>query len=610
MTCLGVKALLFLLFLEGPSVKPGMGAIPYNGGVTFRVWTPFATKVHVTGTFNNWSPTAHPLYPENDGTWSVDVTGAKAGDKYQFVIANGSKTYWRNDPRARKVTSSAGYSVVHGTSFDWGQENFSTPHWNKKVIYEMHIGTFNDQPGGGPGTFASAIQKLDSLKELGINAVNLMGCMEFAGDFSWGYNPAYPYAVETAYGGPVGLKQFVKEAHKRGIAVILDVTYNHFGPSDLLGGLWQFDGWNQSGLGGVYFYNNWKAYTMWGATRPDYGRGQVRVYIRDNARMWLDEYRLDGLRIDSTVNIRTVNNGFGGDIPEGWSLMQWVNNEVDKVGPWKLMIAEDMHSSSWITKDTGAGGAGFDAQWDASFVHTVRGQIVPHNDLWRNMYAVRDAIYHRFNTDAFERIIYTESHDEVANGRSRVAEEIWPGNAGSWYSKKRSTLGAALVFTSPGIPMIFQGQEILEDGWFQDSDPLDWAKLTTYGGIRHLYRDLIRLRRNGDNNTRGLQGQHVNVHHINDGNKVIAFHRWENGGPGDDVVIVMNFSGSAYWDYTVGFPRGGLWWVRFNSDWGGYSPDFTNFYSYDTVASWGQKDGIPYHGNISIAPYSAIILSQ
>ena len=130
--------------------------------------------------------------------------------------------------------------------------------------------------------------------------------------------------------------------------------------------------------------------------------------------------------------------------------------------------------------------------------------IIAASDSDRDLSAVAAALRHVDNGDAARRVVYTESHDEVANGHARVPEEIWPGNAGSWFSRKRSTLGASLVFCAPGIPMIFQGQEFLEDKYFQDDAPLDWAKLTTYAGIHLLYRDLIRLRRNWFNQTRGL----------------------------------------------------------------------------------------------------------
>ena len=197
------------------------------------------------------------------------------------------------------------------------------------------------------------------------------------------------------------------------------------------------------------------------------------------------------------------------------------------------------------------------SQWDAGFVHPISERH--HQQAATRTGPVGGArrAPARYNGDDCQRIIYTESHDEVANGHERVPEEIWPGNAGSWFSRKRSTLGAALVFTAPGIPMIFQGQEFLEDEYFRDSEPLDWSKLKTYAGIQLLYRDLIRLRRNWFDQTRGLRGQQLNVHHINNSDKLLAFHRWERGGAGDDVVVVANFANRAYdlhsWFSATGF---------------------------------------------------------
>ncbi len=181
---------------------------------------------------------------------------------------------------------------------------------------------------------------------------------------------------------------------------------------------------------------------------------------------------------------------------------------------------------------------------------------------------------------------------------------------GSWFSKKRSTIGAALVFTTPGIPMIFQGQEFLEDQWFHDNDLVDWSKLEHYGGIQLLYRDLIRLRRNWFNTTRGLRGQGAQVHHVNNADKLLAFHRWDQGGPRDDVVVVANLANRSYDSYSIGFPRAGLWRARCNSDWAGYDGTFSDHLSYDAVAGPDGRDGMPFSGNIGIGPYSVIILSQ
>lgn len=588
------------------SSRPGMGAIPYPGGVTFRVWAPGASRVFVAGDFNGWSDTANELGNEFNGNFSGDVPGAARWQKYKYVIQTPwGESLWKPDPRAARVESSIGSSVIHDPDwYWWNVGSFQMPPFTEQVIYEMHVGTFNDSPGFGPGTWQSAIARLDHLESLGVNVVEVMPIAEFPGDFGWGYNPAFPFAPETAYGTPEDMKAFVDGAHAHGIAVVIDVVHNHWGPSDLA--MWCFTG-DCLGNGGHYFYTDWRAGTPWGNTRPDYGRNEVRDYIKDSALRWLEEYRADGLRWDATKFIRTTDGSTG--LPDGYSVLQYVNNVVDGSQPWKIMIGEDF-GGDFVTKPTSQGGLGFDSQWDADFVHPIREAVIVQNDSDRSMPSVKSAITHNFNGQATQRVIYTESHDEVANGKSRVPESIWPGNAAGWHAKKRSTLGAAIVMTSPGIPMIFEGQELLEDGYFQDSDPLDWSKASTHGGIVNLYRDLIRLRRNWFDNTRGLRGEHVNVFHVNDGDKVIGYHRWQNGGAGDDVVVVANFSGTTFYNYNLGMPHWGMWRVRFNSDWSGYSPDFANTPTFDTDANGAPKDGMGQSANVTIGAYSVVILSQ
>jgi len=362
---------------------------------------------------------------------------------------------------------------------------------------------------------------------------------EFAGEKSWGYNPSHIFSVENNYGGPLAFKQFIKRAHKAGIAVILDVVYNHLGPTDL--DLWQFDGWSENGRGGIYFYNDDRAITPWGETRPDYGRQEVRQYLLDNVMMWLEEYHVDGIRFDCTQFIRTVDGSDLQDLPDGWSLLQWINSQITQKFPGAITIAEDLQNNRWLTKEVEAGGAGFASQWDAMFVHPIRQAVITPQDEQRSLDAIRDAILYRYNDDAFDRVIYSESHDEVANGHARVPQEINPNDPKGWYAQKRSTLAAAMVFTSPGIPMLFQGQEFLEGGWFRDTVPVDWDQCNEFHGIVRLYRDLIRLRSNREGTTRGLCGQFTQVYHLNNERKVIAFHRWDKRGAADDVVIVANF---------------------------------------------------------------------
>jgi 1,4-alpha-glucan branching enzyme len=595
-----------------------MGANPFNGGVSFRVWAPFADKVSVAGTFNAWNDSATPLTSEGNGFWSADVAAARIGHEYKFVLRGKfiQDKLWKNDPYARSLTNSVGNSIVAEADFDWTSADYRTPAWNEVVIYELHVGSFLFDPTnrGGRGDFDTVITKLDYLSDLGVNAIQLLPSDEFPGDVSMGYNPSYIFAIEESYGGPNGLRRLVDAAHSRGIAVIFDVVYNHFGPNDL--DIWRFDGWQENDFGGIYFYNDWRADTIWGhKNRPDYGRGEVRQYIRDNALRFLDQRACDGLRFDATGWIRNVwgnDNDPGADLPGGWSLLQWIHTEIRDRQPWKITIAEDMHDNEWITKGVGEGGAGFGAQWGATFMHRLRAMLAAPDDSARDVGALAALIGQRYNSNAFQRVVYTESHDEVAesNGNKRVPEIIWPGKADSYPSQKRSTLGAALVFTAPGIPMIFMGQEFLEWGAWSDGRELDWSKATRFAGIRTLYRDLIRLRRNWFNNTAGLKGQLVNVHHVNSNDKLLAFHRWDAGGPGDDVIVLANFAARSYDHYRIGLPRGGLWRVRFNGDWQGYSPVFGNHPSFDISADGAGQDGMPCSGSIGIAAYSAVILSQ
>jgi 1,4-alpha-glucan branching enzyme len=596
-----------------PASFSGMGAVPQPEGVSFRVWAPFAERVLIIGTFNDWQKEATPLGREGEnGYWSAHAPKAKAGDEYQYVIHFQGKELLKNDPYARKIAPDSHRSVVMpADTFDWAGDSFVIADHNQLIIYELHVGTFARRTNGQPGTFDDVRQKLKYLKNLGINAIELMPLAEFPSELSWGYNITNPFAIEESYGGAESLKTLIKEAHRHEIAVIVDGVYNHYGPDNL--DLWQFDGWNENDLGGIYFYNDWRAKTPWGHNRPDYGRPEVRQYIRDNALMLLDEFHVDGLRFDGVSYIRTVNGNDGDpadELPEGWSLLQWINEETRSRYPKRIMIAEDLKCSPWLTKTKGEGGAGFHSQWDAAFVHPVRYAVITREDGERNLEDLKQSLLFNYNGDPFQRVIYSESHDEISNGRARIPFEIDPQDAGGLFARKKSTLAAGLVFTAPGIPMLFSGQELLEDGWFSDDDPLDWSKLGSFQGIHRLYRDLIHLRRNANQVTAGLTGAHIAVNHLNHEMKIMSYHRWLEGGAGDDVIVVTNFSNQTFKDYALGFPRPGRWHVRFNSDWEGYSRDFDNFPTIDTEAVSEPLHNQPCRALLDIGTYSVIILSQ
>lgn len=575
-----------------------------DSGFAFRVWAPNADAVSVVGDFNGWDWNQNALMRDDQGCWFAEVSEAKFGQQYRFQLSKGEHRFSRVDPYARAVTNSIGNGILADLQFDWGDDNYMLPARNEMVIYEMHIGTFHVKEPGRPSTFDEAIEKLDHLVGLGINVVEIMPCAEFAGDLSWGYNPAHVFAIEEAYGGPLALKRFVLSCHTRGIGVILDVVYNHFGPSDL--SLWQFDGWSVNGKGGIYFYNDWKSATPWGDTRPDYGRQEVRRFIVDNARYWLEEFRVDGLRLDMTLYIRHVtgNGDPGAELSDGWSLTQEINDMVHCEFPGRITIAEDLQDSDWLTKPTGEKGAGFDLQWDARFVHPIRRLVCTLNDEDRSTTALTAAATAVYNGDPFQRVIYSESHDEVANGKARVTTEIDASNPDGWYAKKRSTFAAALVFTCPGVPMLFQGQEILEDEWFRDTDPIDWTKAKDFAGVLRMYSDLVRLRLNIKGTTKGLTGSGFAICYEHHDDRVVAFHRWFNGGSGDDVVVLLNLDTKSKEAVPVPLPRVGKWKLQFNSDWKGYSEDFGNFSSEQYV----ECNSVGEVQHFDMAPYSAQIL--
>jgi 1,4-alpha-glucan branching enzyme len=598
-----------------------------DGTTTFRVWAPFVDSVAVKLNGAVSPLTKEPGHPDPaDTTWTGTVSGTMAGNQYRYVITIGGVAREFNDPRAQQLT---GFDLPNGFGLPGNDDKpqsvivdpkfdmppFTEPAFNTMVIYELHIGTFNN-------TFAGAVQKLDYLKGLGINAVEVLPINQnplFAdhipADHDWGYDPVQLFAIKSKYGTPQDFKQFVKECHDRQIAVIVDVVYNHLISNNLLNA---FGGFTLSQIpGGVYLYGGEKANTGFGP-RPDYGRTQVRQYINDSALLLLRVYGVDGLRFDDTIDIRTYGKARAAN-NEGVLLLQQINSSyrtTDPKQPGKITIAEDLQSSGDVTTQTGSAALEFNSQWDDSMVNTLRDVVTRINDSDRDMGALRGVIANKFGGDVFGRVIYSEDHDQVGHplGQSRLPALIDTTNNESIFAKKRSTLAAAIVLTSPGIPMIFQGQEMLETRAFGFNTPTNMvftrADDPNFKGIVQMYRDLIALRRNAAGHTKGLTGQNLNIFHVDNGNKTLAYHRFENGGAGDDVVVVANFSNVPMQNLNIGFPRQGRWHVLFNSGASVYDPSFMNGDSFDTTANPGGNDGLNFNANVSIGPYSAVIFSQ
>jgi 1,4-alpha-glucan branching enzyme len=595
--------------VSAQSTRPGWGSTPYHDtlgtGVTFRVWAPNATSATVPGQFNSWSQTATPLAKELTngvwtGVWSADVAGVANGTQYKYFFNN---NLWKNDPRARLVTApgAGGNSIVYGpTNFNWTGDSPTPRIPNNLFIYELHMGTFPS--GTSPSRLVAATNQLNYLQSLGVNAVELMPIAEFGNSGnSWGYDPAQPFAVDNSqYGGPDALKTFVKACHAHGLAVLLDVVHNHYGPSDL--DMWNFDGYagnNSLGGGGIYFYESDTdlQITPYGDTRPNFSSNQVCSFIQDNFTMWLTECHADGFRWD-TPNLMMHDN-LNNYIPAAGNLIGAINAMIHTNYTGKISIAEDVYNYD-----------GFDSAWDTSYPYTVTPQLADTNDADRDMDTIDNAIQYnvRYGGNASSaRVAFLESHDVVGdlNGGERLVTAIDPVTPNSYRARKLSTLGATVTLTAPGIPMIFQGQEMLENQAFDSGLSVNWAKTNTYSGIVRLYRDLIHARLNLYGNTPGLQGDQFSILWSDNNSKLIAFHRWNSAVPGQDAVVIANFANVNYRSYNLNFPSAGTWYVHFNTDSTNYSSDFGNNGSASVTAG-----GNPVMASVAIGPYSALILSQ
>jgi 1,4-alpha-glucan branching enzyme len=553
-----------------------LGATVDSTGVVFRVWAPNATTANVAGQFNNWSTTSHPM-TNIAGVWQTRITTARLGQEYQFVFQN-SGTHWRTDPRSRIQVNSVGNSVIGSGHYPWTDHWWQPPAFQDMVLYEMHVGTFSGEGDGvthHPGRFRDVVDAhLDHLVELGVNTIELMPITEFAGDLSWGYNPAFQFAPESAYGSPDDLKYLVNRCHQAGLAVLVDVVFNHMGASDLSGNLLNYDGEE------IYFYPTGSPYreSPWGP-RPDYGRREVREYISDAIRSWIEEYHMDGFRLDGTDFIKV--NG------DGWHVLQDIARTVDTTSARSIVIAEQLPNDNAVTQSIDDGGAGADAQWNDAFHDSLRAGLVSAAFGDPNMGALVNGMNH-FGFGGARAVNYIESHDEVAvQGRAVKAADS--ANPHSIWAYGRGKVAYGLTMFTAGLPMILQGQEFMEDRAFGDTtgNRIQWAYKETYADYARACRDMTWLRRRSPA-LRG--GASQNIFHVNEQNNIVAWHRWNQSG--DDLVIIASLANNAFDSYCVGMPQGGVWLELFNSDAAAYGGE-NRGNSGQITANGAGRDGLP-----------------
>jgi len=415
----------------------------------FGVWAPGRRRVDLV-----LDDGRRPMEGRPDGWWEVTVDDAGPGTRYRFSLDDGPP---RPDPRSRWQPDGVdGPSAVDDPAgAEWSDTAWHGRPLASSVLYELHVGTFSPE-----GTFDGVVEHLDHLVELGVDAIELLPVAEFAGRRGWGYDGVLLWAPHHAYGGPAGLRRLVDAAHRRGLAVVLDVVYNHLGPAG-----------NHLGEFGPYFTDRYQ--TPWGQAVNFDGEDsdEVRRFVIDNACMWLEDYHLDGLRLDAVHAIVDES---------ALHLLEEMAGAVERLsgrlGRTLWLIAESDRNDPRLVAPVAAGGYGLDATWSDDFHHALHAALTGERSgyyadfgtlaqlarAYRHVY-----VYGRHRSPSRRRhhgrpvsestpgtrfLGYLQNHDQIGNRAvgERSAALLSPG---------RVRVGAALVLLAPFVPMLFMGEE-------------------------------------------------------------------------------------------------------------------------------------------------------
>ncbi|HUZ47438.1 MAG TPA: malto-oligosyltrehalose trehalohydrolase [Terriglobia bacterium] len=437
-----------------------------KGRCHFLVWAPLAQKVEV----HIVAPGSRTLemQPQDGGYHQVLAEGVAPGTRYYYRL---DAQIEKPDPASHFQPEGVnGPSEVAAATFPWEDASWSGVELSDYILYELHVGTFTKE-----GTFEAAIAYLDELKYLGVSALELMPVAQFPGARNWGYDGAFPFAVQNSYGGPAGLKALVNACHTRGLAVVLDVVYNHLGPEG-----------NCLAFFGNYFTDRYR--TPWGLAINFDGPGsdEVRRYFIENALYWIKEFHLDALRLDA---IHAIVDPSARPFLEELGLA--VHQEAEQLKHKVYVIAESDRNDSRIIRDHAQGGYALDAQWSDDFHHAVHalltgernGYYCDFGDVSHLAKAYREGLVYSGQFSAFRNrrhgnsssglpaerfVVFAQNHDQIGN--RMMGERL-----SHLLSFEAQKLAAGLVLLSPFIPLLFMGEEYGEKAPFQyfisHSDP-------------------------------------------------------------------------------------------------------------------------------------------
>ncbi|GGP46595.1 1,4-alpha-glucan branching protein GlgB [Saccharothrix coeruleofusca] len=550
-------------------------------GVSFAVWAPTARGVRVCGDFDGWDGRANPLRSlGSSGVWELFIPNLPVGSRYKFRIL-GQDGVWHEkaDPMAFATeTPPATASVVTESSYQWGDDTWqarrdATQWVNAPMsVYEVHLGSWLPQKDGRSlGYRELATELADYLEETGFTHVELLPVAEHPFGGSWGYQVTSYYAPTSRFGSPDDFRHFVDVLHQRGIGVIVDWVPAHF-PKDA---------WALARFDGTPLYEHGDPrrgeHPDWGTLVFDFGRNEVRNFLVANALYWIEEFHVDGLRVDAVASMLYLDysreegqwlpNQYGGrENLDAVRFLQELNATVYKRHPGVVMIAEESTAWPGVTRPTHLGGLGFGFKWNMGWMHDTL------------HYLSREPVHRSYHHNEItfslvyawsENFVLPLSHDEVVHGKGSLWQRM-PGDDWNKAAGLRSLL--AFMWAHPGKQLLFMGGEFGQPQEWSESRSLDWHLLDAplHAGVRRLVSDLNAVYRatpalySVDDRPEGFEWIDAN----DSGGNVLSFLR--RGQDGSLLACVANFAGQPHHDYRVGLPLAGRWREVVNTDSGDY----------------------------------------
>ena len=592
----------------GAHVRDYDGPMGPVHGTSFAVWAPNARAVRIVGDFNRWDGSVHPMRSlGSTGVWELFVPDVAEGNRYKFEIlgSDGSRRT-KADPMARATEKPpATASMVTSTAYEWldgdwmAKRAASNPHNGPMSVYEVHLGSWRQ----GESYRDLAEHLVNYVKDLGFTHIELMPVMEHPYGPSWGYQVTSYYAPTSRFGSPDDFRYLVDTLHRNGIGVLLDWVPAHF-PKDVFA-LARFDGQ------ALYEHPDTRRgnHPDWGTLVFDFGRPQVRNFLVANAVYWLEEFHIDGLRVDAVASMlyldysreegEWVPNVYGGrENLEAVQLLQETNATVYRRVPGAVTIAEESTSWPGVTRPTHLGGLGFGLKWNMGWMHDSL-DYVSHEPVHRQFHhhQVTFSMVYAWS----ENFVLPVSHDEVVHGKGSLLRKM-PGDRWQQLANVRAYL--AYQWSHPGKQLIFMGSEFAQEGEWADGRSLDWWLLDqpAHYGVHALVKDLNSVYRSHpamwelDHVAEGFQWIDAN----DAAGNTFSFLRFGPAGPDGvrpTLASITNFSGGPHYAYRLGLPHAGQWNEILNTDAEGYGGS--------GVGNLGsvQAEPLPWHGQ----PYSALL---